>query len=526
RQVLILKGKQNIYKREYGETISLEALSPILVSLIDFLKDAREDTIQFMNIINYKIGYATDIAHDLLFIFITDLTDEDENIEEQLEIIKYEFFTRYESYLNQEVDASYFTGFDEVVDEIFKELRPKIALIGFSGVGKTTITKLIRAEDIPMRHVPTITGDVATIKIGHVNLYLWDFAGQEKYSFVWNKFIKGADAVILILDSTAKNVKESKFFLELVKKEEPHAKISVVANKQDLPDALPPEEIEQMLGVKTHGLIAIDPESREKMLYIIVDTLKIRSLVAPFVAPLLQRDNLVAEAEAAIMAGNIALAADKFDQIAQLSMILEEPELATHFSTQAQLLRSKLQEMQKLTTIPEKGEASPEEVKEAGEPEKVVDEKAPSEEELLKKKEEEERLKREEEERRRKEEELLKKKEEKIEEKPKKVKPPLVEGPPPIIDLKKVSSKPAVESASNPIASATEDKKEPSEPEISTEGLTKEELQSKIENVDYKINVLISQFSKGEITEQVFQKVLDKLEKEKEIYKTQLDEIT
>jgi len=413
REVLILKGKQNIYKREYGETISLEALSPILVSLIDFLKDAREDTIQFMNIINYKIGYATDIANDLLFIFITDLTDEDQNIEEQLEIIKYEFFSRYETYLSQQVDYTFFTGFDEIVDEIFKELRPKIALIGFSGVGKTTITKLIRAEDIPMRHVPTITGDVATIKIGHVNLYLWDFAGQEKYSFVWNKFVKGADAVVLILDSTNKNVKESKFFLELVKKEEPHAKIAVVANKQDLPDALPPEEIEQILRVKTHGLIAIDPESREKMLYIIVDTLKIRSLVAPFVAPLLQRDNLVAEAEAAIMSGNIALAAEKFDQIAQLSQILEEPELATHFTTQAVLLRSKLQEMQKMTNIPEKEKIDQEKIEKLEAKEEITekkkekkDKKSKKEEKKLLKKEEEELL------RKKKEEELLRKKKE------------------------------------------------------------------------------------------------------------------
>ena len=175
REILILKGKYQLFKRSYGESISIEALSPILISLIDFLKDAKENTIEFMNIINFKIAYATDIEHNLLFIFITDLTDDNLNITQQLEIIRDEFFSRYESIIDLPQDVSVFNSFDDVADEVFKELRPKIALVGFSGVGKTTITRLIRAEDIPMRHIPTITGDVATIKLGHVNLYLWDF---------------------------------------------------------------------------------------------------------------------------------------------------------------------------------------------------------------------------------------------------------------------------------------------------------------------------------------------------------------
>jgi len=70
REILILKGKYQIFKRTYGEGISIQALSPILVSLIDFLKEAKENTIEFMNIINFKIAYATDIEHNLLFIFI------------------------------------------------------------------------------------------------------------------------------------------------------------------------------------------------------------------------------------------------------------------------------------------------------------------------------------------------------------------------------------------------------------------------------------------------------------------------
>ena len=566
REIFILKGKQNIYKRAYGESISLEALSPILVSLIDFLKDAKEDTIEFMNIINFKIGYATAIDHNLLFIFITDLTDENSNIEEQLDVIKVEFFSRYENILNENEDYSVYAAFDEVSDEIFKELRPKIALIGFSGVGKTTITRLIRAEDIPMRHVPTITGDVATIKIGHINLYLWDFAGQEKYSFVWNKFIKGADAVVLILDSTSKNVKESKFFIELIRKEEPHAKISIVANKQDLPDSLPAEEIERELGYKTTGLIAIDPASREKMLYVIADCVKVRSLIAPFIEPLLQRDKLIADAEAAIISGNIQLAAEKFDQIAELSGLLEEPEMYEHFKSQADVLKLKLQELkkaispsstekkdiaEKVTTPKPFAEEKPteKEIKEQEEKKRKAQERKAKEEEKLRKEKEklkkaEEEQKKKEEEKKKKEEEKKKKKEEKgkdierveltkEEEKKKKEEE----------KLKKEEEKKKKEEEKRKKEEEEKRKKEEEKKKKEEEKRKKEEEKKKkeepkpapppvvetkpkktpqmekiekdIENLNYKINLLITQYSNKELEEVVFNRVLAKLEKQK-----------
>ncbi|NVM05028.1 MAG: GTP-binding protein, partial [Candidatus Helarchaeota archaeon] len=413
REILILKGKFQIYKRIYGEGISIQALSPILVSLIDFLKEAKENTIEFMNIINFKVAYATDIEHSLLFIFITDLTDDNDNISQQLEIIRNEFFSRYESLIELQQDSAAYEGFNDVADEVFKELRPKIALVGFSGVGKTTITRLIRAEEIPMRHVPTITGDVATIKLGHVNLYLWDFAGQEKYSFVWNKFIKGADSVILVLDSSPKNVRESKFFIELIRKEEPHARIAIVANKQDLPESMSTDDIEQYLGYKTYSMIAIDPDNRELMLNIIADTVRVRSLIAPFIKPLLERDNLIAEAEAAIMAGNIQLAAEKFDAIADLCVILEEEDLMQHFKAQAQFLHSKLAELQHgLQTSPENIVTSSESVIPEGITTPPITTDALEEEVVKKDKEKMEKIMKEEEEKIKKEQELLKKEEE------------------------------------------------------------------------------------------------------------------
>jgi GTPase SAR1 family protein len=92
-----------------------------------------------------------------------------------------DFINLFEEILNERYDKKTFEVFDPIVDSIHKNLRPKISLVGFSGVGKTTITKLIRAEEIPVQHIPTITGDIATVKIGKLHFHLWDFAGQEQF---------------------------------------------------------------------------------------------------------------------------------------------------------------------------------------------------------------------------------------------------------------------------------------------------------------------------------------------------------
>ncbi|GAI86480.1 unnamed protein product, partial [marine sediment metagenome] len=187
----------------------------------------------------------TEKDSELMFLFVTGLTDNFENIKKELIKCKKEFLNLFEDLLEYKIDEKTFEIFDPTIDAIHRNLRPKISLIGFSGVGKTTITRLIKAEEIPMQHIPTITGDIATIKIGKLHFHLWDFAGQEQFSYLWNNFIKGSDAVLLITDSTLENIEKSKFFLELIKEQAPQAHTSAIGNKQDLDDAMKPEQIEK-----------------------------------------------------------------------------------------------------------------------------------------------------------------------------------------------------------------------------------------------------------------------------------------
>ena len=346
REIIVLKGKHVVFKHEYGRTLSWEALSPIINSLIDFITTEKrnEEITDFMNIVNYKLAYLYEPNYSILIIFITDLTDKEDDIKTQIGIFKTSFIQSFAEYLSQNIiDPEYYKTTKYICDEIIKELRPKIALIGFSGVGKTTITKLIRAEDIPMKHIPTITGDVAAIKVGDLPMYCWDFAGQEQFSFIWSRFVKGSDAIILVVDSTKQNLRESKFFVDLIKKEAPKTRVAIVANKQDLPGALSPEEIANTLGYRTYPLIAIDPEQRSVMLNIIAEVVEVTSGTTKLIQPMLERDRLVEVAEAAIMQGNILKAAETYKRIGDLSQQLGEDQLAAYFYEQSKMLAQHLQ---------------------------------------------------------------------------------------------------------------------------------------------------------------------------------------
>ncbi len=344
RQVIVLLGKTPIYKREYGKSLSWEALSPILNSLTDFLKQSNEDIIEFMNIVNMKVCYATSKYYNVLVILVTDQTDKEDNVKEETVKVRDIFVNKFSEFLMQgNYEPETYDSLRHDTDEAFRELRPKIALIGFSGVGKTTITRLIRAEEIPMKHIPTITGDVAAIKVGSLHMYLWDFAGQEQFSFIWSRFVKGSDAIILVVDSSDHNLKESKFFVDLIRKEAPKARVAVVANKQDLPGALSPEGVANALGYRTYPLIAIDPNQRGAMLNIVAEVVEVTVGVTSLIQPMLERESLVEAAEGAIMQGNLLKASEIYKHISELSENLGEDDMAGIFLEQSKLLARQVQ---------------------------------------------------------------------------------------------------------------------------------------------------------------------------------------
>ncbi|QEE15338.1 Rab family GTPase [Promethearchaeum syntrophicum] len=94
-------------------------------------------------------------------------------------------------------------------DSNIKKIKRKIIILGEGGVGKTTLlhryvnkvfvdsTKMTIGTDFFIKKVD-ITLDNADKY--QMTLLLWDFAGQERFRFILNEYIQGAEGIILAFD--------------------------------------------------------------------------------------------------------------------------------------------------------------------------------------------------------------------------------------------------------------------------------------------------------------------------------------
>lgn len=176
----------------------------------------------------------------------------------------------------------------------------KVAFVGLGGVGKSTIIRLLTDQRVQKAYKPTIGIDFGTIKMGECDVGLWDLAGQDRFRFMWPGFLRGSKILFFVTDSTPQNVLKTKQLLEKIEdhlecfKNEKRAdnipqkkydklgfgydkesvKIIVIANKQDLPGSMQPQQVENLLGRKTFPMVAIDPKKRVEMYWILQDMIK------------------------------------------------------------------------------------------------------------------------------------------------------------------------------------------------------------------------------------------------------------
>jgi len=297
RQVYVLRGIEVIYKRAYGNALSNSEVEDLSFRILKEVKTSLGRTSGHFDYIKYRIAYNVEFENNLIFLFVTGLIDDYYRlIKPQLSSFEKQFFNRLGNQLKEkDLSKIIYTGINVMLDEMHRNLKPKIAVVGFAGVGKTTIKKLIKMDEIPLQHVPTITGEIATIKIGKLLFRLFDFAGQEQFKFLWKGFIKESDAVLVVTDSSMKNVEKSKFFIELINKEVPHARTAFIGNKQDLSNVMSPKEIETMTGMKTYPMVAKQKENRDKMIRIIADVLDMSTENSPLLKELFETTDLSSE---------------------------------------------------------------------------------------------------------------------------------------------------------------------------------------------------------------------------------------
>jgi len=262
------------------DQIDDDFVSGFLTATLDISEKIGGGEIRSLNFRNFNIIYSYDDEKRCIFILLADINDPEEELRDKLELLKKEFIKLYhDDLINWDSDIGKFESFDEFVEkDVF--IPPIILLVGEDGVGKTTIMDLFAGETIievdeDMREV--IQKSIFLPEFKSINECILREINLKELiddSRSYRKLLDSVDIICLVTNSGATNIsKTQKLFLSLrpkVKK----ANFFVIANFQDLDKvSLEPEEVEEIIGVRTFGFSAKSKDAENKIFSIIKEML-------------------------------------------------------------------------------------------------------------------------------------------------------------------------------------------------------------------------------------------------------------
>ncbi|MFW9863642.1 MAG: ADP-ribosylation factor-like protein [Candidatus Thorarchaeota archaeon] len=237
-------------------------LSELTPWIIEQKSKLRKGSVLKRNFNNSK-WYAYECIDDLFVIIITDGKESDKMIADRVR----RSGRTVRSELESQSITKVFKKYTEIVTP-FLESKLVVALIGTRGVGKTTTLHLLLGLRPPEVYVPTMgmnTESLDGMDISNCTVDLWDLGGDDEVNKVWESCLVNVDVILLLTDSTLKNVLESQKLASEIRSYAETASLTVIANKQDQPNALAPSVVEKVFNMEVHPLVATDLTEHEKV---------------------------------------------------------------------------------------------------------------------------------------------------------------------------------------------------------------------------------------------------------------------
>ncbi|CAM8940705.1 unnamed protein product [Rhodiola kirilowii] len=148
--------------------------------------------------------------------------------------------------INIKFDAS-----DDACQRLFAKKEMRILMVGLDAAGKMTILYKLKLGEI-VTTIPTIGFNVETVEYKNISFTIWDVGGQDKIRPLWRHYFQNTQGLIVVVDSNDKDrVVEARDELHRMLNDDElrDAVFLVLANKQDLPNAMNTIEITDKLGL-------------------------------------------------------------------------------------------------------------------------------------------------------------------------------------------------------------------------------------------------------------------------------------
>lgn len=122
----------------------------------------------------------------------------------------------------------------------------ELTLVGLQYSGKTTFVNVIACGQFIEDTIPTVGFNLRKITKGNVSIKLWDIGGQPRFRSMWERYCRGANAVIFMVDAADHDkldAARNELHSLLDKPQVAGIPVLVLGNKKDLPNALAEHEL-------------------------------------------------------------------------------------------------------------------------------------------------------------------------------------------------------------------------------------------------------------------------------------------
>ncbi|XP_002731162.1 uncharacterized protein LOC100371958 [Saccoglossus kowalevskii] len=141
-----------------------------------------------------------------------------------------------------------------IFTKLFRKKEVRLLMMGLDAAGKTTLLYKLKLGEV-VTTIPTIGFNVETVEHKGISFTTWDVGGRGKIRPLYRHYYANTDGIVFVIDSSDRErFSEAKEEMERLIGEDElrESAILVVANKQDLANAMTPDEIRDKLQLEKY----------------------------------------------------------------------------------------------------------------------------------------------------------------------------------------------------------------------------------------------------------------------------------
>ena len=130
----------------------------------------------------------------------------------------------------------------------------ELTLVGLQNSGKTTLVNVLANGHFNEDMIPTVGFTMRKVTKGGVVMKLWDLGGQPRFRGMWERYCRGVDAIVFVLDAAdSSKLPAAKTELMGLLEKAPLQGIPllVLGNKNDLEGAVGVDEIIESFSLRS-----------------------------------------------------------------------------------------------------------------------------------------------------------------------------------------------------------------------------------------------------------------------------------